>query len=208
MRSIIKKVPIPMGGLALALASLGILLSQWLQIAKPICGILSLALLVALVLKAVMYPKDFQKDIKSPMIAAVVPISFIAVGVLDTYIAVVFPTIAKYIWLFSLAVMIYLLIWFILKFVINDFALKDVYTSWYIPFVGLCVMAWISPIFGLKELGYWLFWIGFITNLLVSVPTFYRYFKLELPESAKPMFAIFSSTFCINFSSLFRSSRW
>ena len=195
MRNIIKKAPIPMGGLALALASLGILVSHWFVMLKPICGILSLILLVVLLLKVIMYPSDFQKDIKSPMIAAVVPISFIAIGVLDTYIAGVFPTIAKYIWVFSLAVMIYLLIWFILKFVINNFSLKDVYTSWYIPFVGLCVMAWISPIFGMKWLGYWLFWIGFITNLLVSIPTFYRYFKFESPESAKPMFAIFPAPF-------------
>lgn len=195
MRRVIKKVPIPLGGLALALASLGILIAHWFEAIKPICGILSLVLLVALVLKAFMYPKDFQKDIKNPMIAAVVPISFIAIGVLDTYIADLLPLLAKYIWVFCLAIMIYLLIWFLLKFVINNFSLKDVYTSWYIPFVGLCVMAWISPTFGMKWLGYWLFWIGFITNLLVSIPTFYRYFKFESPESAKPMFAIFPAPF-------------
>jgi exfoliative toxin A/B len=195
LKEIIKKVPLQIGGLALALASLGTLIAQWVPILKPLCGILSLILLLALVLKTVLYPKDIQRDIKKSMIAAVIPISFIAIAVLDTYIANIFPLIAKYIWLLALATMLYLLVWFIFKFVINNFKIKDVYTSWYIPFVGLCVMAWISPVFNMSKVGYWLFWIGFITNIIVSILAFYRHFKFETPESAKPMFAIFPSPF-------------
>ena len=47
----------------------------------------------------------------------------------------------------------------------------------------------------MTEIGKWLFWAGFITNILISIPIFYRYINFDRPEAAQTMFAIFPAPF-------------
>ena len=195
MQKIIKKIPMPIAGLALALSSLGLFLSTWSSSIQLLCGIISLVILALIGCKIFMHKEDFIKDMNNPLIAAVLPLNFMTIGVLNAYIVDAYPIFAKTTWLLSLAMMLIFIDWFLKKFVFSNFMLQKVFTSWYIPFVGLCVMAWISPFFGFDKLGYYLFLAGFAFNIIISLPIILRYFTIDSPEPAQPMFAIFPAPF-------------
>jgi exfoliative toxin A/B len=206
MKKIIKKVPLPISGLALAFASLGIFLSQWFPAIQMLFGITSVSILILILLKAFMHKEDFINDKNNPLIAAVIPLIFITIGVLSVYIVDMYPIIAKSIWLLSVVMMLIFIVWFLSKFVFSNFMIKSVFTSWYIPFVGLCVMAWVSPFFAFEKLGYYLFSLGFSMNILVSIPIIYRYLRIDIPEPAQPMFAIFPAPFSATIAAYFAVS--
>ena len=60
----IKKVPIPMAGVMLGFASLGNLLQSYSEGLRNICGIISGALLILIILKIVMFKDMIKEDMK------------------------------------------------------------------------------------------------------------------------------------------------
>ncbi len=68
--NIIRKIPIPISGLMLALFSLGNLLQDINPNLKYLFGILGIIVLVLIILKVISYPQDIKNDFKNPVIAS------------------------------------------------------------------------------------------------------------------------------------------
>lgn len=73
MANIIKKLPIPIAGLMLSLASLGNLLSSYNIMFKNICAAIAGLILVLMIIKLSTNLKVWIKDLENPLIASVTP---------------------------------------------------------------------------------------------------------------------------------------
>jgi len=82
----IKKIPLPMAAVMLALASLGNLLSSYNILFKNILGVISGIILILLTIKIITCWKDVKEEVKNPVIAAVIPTYSMGVMLLSAYL--------------------------------------------------------------------------------------------------------------------------
>lgn len=192
MKDIIKNIPIPIAGVALGLAALGILLQSFSEILHVCFGMMSLAAIMLLALKAIMFPAQIREDLKNPVFAAVSATLFMTLMQLATYLAPVAFSIAFALWIVALIGHASLIVWFSARFTVH-FDLKQVFPTHFIAYVGIIVASLTSPTFGMQALGQAIFWFGFVCYLALFVVVSLRYLKHEVPESAKPLLCIYAA---------------
>ncbi len=98
MDNFLEKIPYPIAGLMLALATLGNVLGGYHTFARPICGLLSLTLLMALLLKWARGPKGFTEALNHPLVGSVLCTLPMGVMVLATYMVPVQKSLATGLW--------------------------------------------------------------------------------------------------------------
>lgn len=189
MKDIIGKVPIPLAGLALGLASLGILLQPYSELFHAVAGALSSAAIVALIAKAILFPAAIRQDIKNPVFAAVSATLFMTLMQLATYLAPIAYEAAFAMWIAAIAGHLSLMVFFTIRFMLR-FDLKQVFPTHFIAYVGIIVASLTSPAFGMKAVGTVIFWFGFACFLVLFAFVVLRYIKHEVPEPSKPLFCI------------------
>lgn len=187
----LKKIPLPIAGLILALFSLGNLLGASFPIIKPICGIIAGILWILLLAKIVIYPKLFTEDIKNPVIASTFCTFPMATYILSGYLKPYIATFGEILYYLALILHIILIIYFTYTFIIKKFELKNVHASYYVPYVGIVVSAISAPLWDAQLVGKIVFWFG----LIVYIPLVYiinkRYISLpNLPDPVKPVACI------------------
>lgn len=192
MAELIKKVPIPTAGVALGLAALGNLLQPYSDMARGLCGALSLALVLLLLAKIVRHPDMIRADFKNPILASVSATLLMAIMQLSTYLAPATLWGGFALWAMAIGLHLGLMAWFTARF-IRRFQLKEVFPTYFICYVGIIVASATSPIYGAEALGYGLFWFGFACYLVLLGVITYRYAKHEVPEGARPLFCIYTA---------------
>lgn len=192
MKDVIKRVPIPIAGVALGLAALGILLQPLSEVIHLVAGLVSLVALLALMAKTLFYPDMIVEDLKNPILAAVSATVFMTLMQLATYLAPFAFDLAFSFWLAALLGHASFIVWFTVKFTIHH-DLKQVFPTHFIAYVGIVVAALTSPVFGMAKLGEVVFWFGFVCYLVLFVVVSLRYMKHEVPMSAKPLFCIYTA---------------
>lgn len=192
MKAIIQKVPIPLAGVALGLASLGILLQPFSEIFHVVAGSLSLVALMALAAKGVLFPSLIKEDLKSPVPAAVSATIFMTIMQLATYLAPFAYGAAFVVWDMAILGHACLIVLFTARFM-RHFDLKQVFPTHFIAYVGIVVAALTSPTFGMEAVGTGIFWFGFACYLVLLVMVSVRYIKHEVPEPSKPLFCIYTA---------------
>lgn len=192
MKALIKHIPIPTAGLALGLASLGILLQPYSEVLHIATGALSSLLVVLLLIKIAMYPRMIREDLKSPIAAGVLGTLFMTIMQLATYLAPFAFGIALALWSVAILGHVCLIVWFTITF-IRKLQLKQVFPSYFIAYVGITVASLTSPVFGMEALGTTIYWFGFACLMALLVLVTYRYSKHEVPEPAKPLFCIYAA---------------
>lgn len=194
----VKNVPLPVSGLILALFSLGNLLQDQNPDVKYLFGTLGAILLVLLVLKIIKYPDDVKNDFKNPVIASSFGTFSMSLMLLSTYTIGFIPSISYTIWIIGLALHILLMIYFTYHFTIRNFNINDVYPTYWIVYVGITMAAITAPSYGLKEIGFIFFIIGFISMLITMPVMIYRYIKYsDVPDVNKPTICIFTAIMSI-----------
>lgn len=191
--NIIKKVPIPICGLALGFASLGNLLlaNNYPTAIRNICGIISATLLVLVILKAIFYFEAVKKELQNVVPLTVFPTFFMAIMILTTYIVMYNAQIAKGIWLFAIITQILLVIFISYKYLIN-FKLENVFPTWFVTYVGFVVASVTAPAHSMQSFGQILFYIGLVFYIIVFVPIFNNIvIKKSLPNNLLPLVSIF-----------------
>lgn len=189
--SFIKKLPVPICGLALGFAILGNLLASYENIYRYFCGILSFILLVLFTIKVITDVSSFKKELENPVAFSVLPTYSMALVLLSAYIKPFVSYFATCLWVFSLILHFIIVIGFIKAFVLK-FNIKTVFPSWFIPFVGFVVGSVTSPAFGQKGIGQALFYFGFLLYLILLPIVLYRVIKIkQIPEAALPTLTIF-----------------
>lgn len=192
MREIIKKVPIPVAGVALGLAALGNLLQPYTEIIHVVCGTLALALIIMLIAKIALFPDMIRDDLHNSIMASVSATVFMTLMQLASYLAPLAYAPAFVMWWVAVVAHLALMGWFTARF-ISHFKLHEVFPTYFICYVGIVVASATSPTFGMEVTGYVLFWFGFACYLVLLAAVTYRYIKHEIPESARPLFCIYTA---------------
>ena len=193
--NIIKKLPIPVSGLILAILSLGNLFGGYPRV---ICGAIGVILIVLLLLKVVLYPGDVKNDLSNPIILSSSGTFSMALMILSTYVNAFSTTSALAVWILGLALHILLIICFTYRFIIRDFDITAVYPSYWIVFVGITMAAITAHVHGLAEIAFIFFLFGFISMLITLPLMIYRYIKYpDVLNQNKPLICIFTALMSI-----------
>lgn len=193
MKSLIKKIPVPIAGLMLSLATGGNLLLSYGDMYKNVFGIISALILLLLLLKVLFDTKSVLDSIENPVIASVTPTFTMGLMVLATYLKAYSHSISFGIWFFALLLHFVLIIYFTIKFIFN-FDIKKVFPSYFVVYVGIVVASITAPAYNLFNLGKGIFWFGFISYLFLLPIVIYRTFVTKaIPEPALPTISIFAA---------------
>jgi len=189
----IRKIPMPMSGVALAVASLGnLLVTPFGDAVRLICGIVSLVLLLMFLLKVVCDFKNVKEDLKNPVLLSVLPTSTMAVMVISTYLKPHIGLCALILWYAALAVHVFIMLLFAKRFILG-FELKNVFPTWFVACVGIVAASVTSADMGTTHIGQIIFYIGFVFYMIVLPVVILRVAKIEIPEPARPTIAIFTA---------------
>lgn len=189
----LKKLPLPVTGVALGAAALGNLIESYSAGARLVCGAAALLLLLLYIIKVILYPDSFKEDMHNPIMASVFCTFSMAVMLLAGYAKPFIGNAASVIWYAGILIHIILIIYFTLKFMIKP-VLTKVFASYFIVYVGIVVASVTAPAFEAQAVGQAAFWFGFILLLLLLILVTYRYIKVkEVPAPAKPLFCIYTA---------------
>ena len=194
----IKKLPIPISGLILAILSLGNILQQYNLIFKLLCGIIGCILILMLVLKLIFYPKNIKDDLSNSIILSNSGTFSMALMILSTYLNAFDGTLAICVWILGIALHILLITYFTYRYICHNFNINGVYPSYWIVYIGITMGAITAHVHGLSEIGFIFFLFGFIAMLITLPLVIYRYFKYpNKSEANKPLICIFTAVMSI-----------
>ncbi len=206
--NIIKNIPIPITGLILAILSLGNLLQDIDPYIRYLFGAIGIVLIILVVLKVISYPADIKNDFKNPIIVSSSGTFSMSLMLLSTYISPFMPSIGYALWIIGISLHILLMIYFTYHFIIRNFDITTVYPTYWIVFVGITMGAITAPAYGLKEMGFIFFAIGFTAMLVTTPLIIYRYIRYKtIPDMNKPLICIFTALFSILIVGYLNSSK-
>lgn len=189
----LKKLPLPVCGVALALAALGNLIQSYSEGLRLVCGAISGILLIAFIVKCVAYPQALKDDMANPIMASVSGTFCMAWMLLAAYLKPFIGDAAIAIWYLAIALHVALIVYFTAKFVLH-FEFGRVFASWYIVYVGIAVAGVSAPAFGQEAIGAATFWFGLASLVVLLVVVTMRYAKApEPPEPARPLICIYAA---------------
>jgi exfoliative toxin A/B len=200
VKEFIKKVPIPICGLALGLASLDRFLLVWEHsefYTVSICVLFSFLIAVLFTLRLAVDFRGVLKDTENPALFAVLPTYTMTLMLLsahaEKHIGGLIGDIAFVIWTGAVIASFVFMFFFVKRFFLR-FSTEKVLPSWIIIFVGYVVGSTTSPVFGMQTLGQALFWSGFICYLLMLPLLVYRTVVMrKIPEPFVPTVAILAA---------------
>lgn len=189
----IKKIPLPIIAIFLALLTTGNLLLSHGNLPRIILGGLSLFLLLLFALKFIFFMDICKNDLKNPLIASVMPAFSMGFMVFSSYLHSYLPKFSSILWIFSVLLHSIFIIIFSIKYLIN-FNIKNLYPSWFIVYVGICTGAIVSNNFGYQHIGRLIFYFGFTSYLILAPLNIYRFLKVGgINESTWPTIGVFAS---------------
>ncbi len=193
MNQLVYKIPLPMAGLMLALATMGNLVVSYGEIYRNFFGLISAILLILMVLKIAIYPTSIVEGFENPVVASVMPTFSMGIIVLSGYLKVYFATAAQILWFVGIIIHIMLMLFFTKKYILS-FDMKKVFPSYFVVYVGIVVGSVTAPAFGFTNLGQYIFWFGLISYLVLLPMVMYRVFKYRpIPEPVLPTLVIFAA---------------
>lgn len=196
--NILKKLPIPISGLILAILSLGNLLQPYNPNFKLICGIVGVIFIAMLLFKVFFYPADVKADLSNQIILSNSGTFSMALMILSTYLNAFNGTLALSVWILGVALHILLIICFTYRYIIRDFNIMGVYPSYWIVYIGITMGAITAHVHGLNEIGWMFFVFGFMAMIVTLPLVIYRYLKYpNQPDQNKPLICIFTAIFSI-----------
>lgn len=157
MEKLLKAYPLPISGFALALFTMASLVSSYSSIYKFTFLTLGLAVLVLFILKLIQMPQGVLEILRTnPLGASAFPTFFMANVALAGHIYDYSKIISQVIYYLMLVLFTLYTGYFVKNFVVN-FSIKNVFTTWYIVFVGPGIFlihsrvvdraSWINSIF-------------------------------------------------------------
>lgn len=192
MKSLVKKTPLPLAGLMLALAAIGNLVQSYGEVYRNVFGFLSTIILALIIGKMILYPRQVKEELANPVIASVFPTFTMGIMLISTYIKPFLPNFAFIVWSFSIGLHIFLMIRFTLNHVVN-FNMKKVFPSWFIVYVGIVVGSVTAPAYEMQAIGKILFSFGLISYFLILPLALKRISLNNIPEAALSTIAIFTA---------------
>lgn len=191
------KVPTPMAGLALGIASV---LWGWENF-MPLNGVAQLTgaliaavLLLVLSIKFILHPQTLRQDLAHPVVGSVVPTFAMGAMVVSVSLGRFSQTAGAVLW--GSAVLLHLA--FLVVFSLHrskNFELSHMIPSWFVPPIGIIVAAVsVPPIAWLHTVALGLQYFGMLSYAIMLPVMLYRFiFSHSVPDAAKPTIAIMAA---------------
>lgn len=193
MISFLKKLPLPVSGLMLGLASLGNLLGSFSPEARFFCGSISGTILFFLMLKIIRFPETIKENFQSPVTAGVMQTIPMTIILLAGYLKPSFPRFSFVMWILGLLISGVLIVLFTKKHVFN-FSINKVFPTYFVLYVGIVTGSVTAPVFGQIIIGQVIFWFGLLVYLPLIPIVLYRVIKIKsVPEPAVNTILIFAA---------------
>ena len=193
MTRLVKKAPVPIAGLMLALGATGNLIVSYGNIYRNIFGMIAAVIFLLLTTKMITDSDTVIAGLKNPVIASVIPTYSMAIMILATYIKPYLPSLAYGVWGAGILIHLMLIIYFTKNYILN-FDIKKVFPSYFVVYVGIVVASVTAPAFKALLLGKIIFWFGLISYLTLLPVVLYRVFRVKgIPEPAIPTITIFAA---------------
>lgn len=191
MKEKIQCLPLPIGGVALALFSLAklVLTFEMTALAYSFMG-LSTTIFAWLLLKIILAPEVVLKELQNVMIVAVLPTWTMA---MMTATSLWHHTFSDVLWYVAMFMHFTLMIYFTYRFVVKvEVHLKDVYPSWLIMYIGMGVMP-LTAGDRLPTLMTCISWacVGFAVILIPLM--LMRIVRGDLPTATRPLIGILAA---------------
>ncbi len=193
------RLPSPMAGLALAIASLG---WAWESMLPNMNGIgqmftagIAVIMLSTLVVKFVLHPNILKDELTHPVVGSVIPTFAMALMVVSNAIGIKFTLIGQTLWLIAIVIHLVFLSMFVYYRAI-DFKLEHMVPSWFVPPIGIIVAAVSFPTehAGLQWVADATLNFGMVCYLVMLPIMLYRLiFCAPIPDAAKPTIAIMAA---------------
>ena len=179
--SFLKRVPLPLCGVALGLAALGNLLAAYSPYLKILCGVLAFVGILFVTCKYLTMSDAFVTDMKNPVTASVSGTYTMTLMLLAGYIKPILPVFAMILWYVAIVLHFVLIVYFTLNFILKiklPDDLMKVVASYFIVYVGIVIASVTAPAFNNIALGQICFWIGFVLYIPLFFYVSFRYIKL------------------------------
>ncbi len=187
----LKKIPLPIAGLGLAVAALGNLIQSYSAGVRLVLGAVSACIFIALTLKIVSNINGFKEEMKNPVIASVIPTYSMAGMLLAGYLNPYAAGPANVLWYLSVIIHIGFIVYFTIKFA-TKFNKETIIPSWFIVYVGIVVASVNGKMFQ-PEIGKIAFYFGFVCYIVLLILVLNRLRISKLPEMIAPILAIISA---------------
>lgn len=164
-----KRIPTPISGLALAIASLGLLLEGIFPMDHYIqYGLAAIALffITLLTIRFIKHPNTFLNDLEHPVINSVIPTYSMSLMAISKSIYNLNATIGLGLWFFAIVLHVFFLIMF-LKEQYKIKKMENIIPSWFVPPVGIIVSAVSLPDPRFAFLAQGIFWFGFVMYMIM-----------------------------------------
>lgn len=190
----LKKIPIPICGLILALVSLGNLLySLGFSIVGNVYVLIGSVLMFLVVCKIMFTMKHTWRTLNDPMIASVSPTFSMAGMVICVFLNRLFPgnPFILILWVVFISIHFLLMLFFIVVFIYpKKIELEQIYPSWFITFVGIGVIPTTSTGFSV-DFGRIIIWFALFFYIILLPIILKRVFILKkMHESTLPLLTI------------------
>lgn len=189
--AVVKHTPVPAAGVALGVVSLGGLHAA-LPFVQGACAAIAALLAALVVAKVVRHPASFRADMDNPVVAGTFATLFMCAMQLASFARPFLGAAAFALWATAVLCHAGLICWFTWRYV-RGFDLRNVFTSWFVAYVGIVVGALTSPAFGMEALGRTLFAFGFACYAALLVVVTARHVRHRLPDPAAPTFCIYTA---------------
>lgn len=190
------KIPSPLSGLALAIASLSLCWENVLHFNNTIQilgALLASLILIPLLLKFLFNPSLLKQDLQHPVAGSMIPTLAMAIMLVANALAFYFLQLAQIISWFAIFLHLYFLCAFIF-YRSKSFNFKQILPSWFIPPIGL-VLAIVMHPGGLSPFfTHILLVIGLVSYAILLPIVLYRLlFSGSLDNSQKPIITILAT---------------
>lgn len=193
MINFFKKLPLPISGLMLGLATLGNLLGSYSAEVRLLCGGISGTILFLLIFKIILLPETVKENLQSPVTAGVMQTIPMTIILLAGYLRPYFPEFSLLVWGIGLLISCGLIVLFTIRYVLK-FSISKVFPTYFVLYVGIVTGSVTAPAFDQIIIGKTLFWFGFLVYLPLIPLVFYRVLKIKsIPEPAANTIVIFAA---------------
>lgn len=190
------RIPTPMAGLALGIASLGWCWENGAHLAgaaKWSCALIAATMLLVLTIKFVRFPKLLWQDLSHPVVGSVLPTLAMGWMVVSHSLGEWHSAAGQTLWLAAVALHLLFLGCFIYHRAKN-FQLHHMVPSWFVPPVGIIVADVAFPGGALRPLAELLLSLGLLSYAILLPIMLYRLiFERDIPAPAKPTLAIMAA---------------
>lgn len=196
----LKQFPTPIGGLALGIGSLGIILDARLGAngsVQSFTALIAALLLCTLAVKFLLHPKGLLQDLKHPVVGSVAPTFAMGTMIVsNSFVQHHHAGFGHALWLFAVGVHLLFLTAF-LRHRLKAWRLHQMVPSWFIPPVGIAVAAvsYAGPHSGfLFAIAQFCMFFALLLYAVLLPLMFYRLiFEDTIPEAAQPTIAILAA---------------